>query len=308
MRPAGPKRPDRPTDVNQIQARWMSAGETMAPLPAERPRDRTGWAISAGFAALIVWSYHGTGVDLGQLFGTEGLRQIAGYIAGLFPPDLSSAALREAAVGAVETFAISFVGSVLSICIALPLALSTTRTMLYQGILYEGRRMSRRSRVLRVGVYATAKVLLNLLRTVPEILWALIFVFMVGLGPFPGVLALGFHTGGVLGKLFGEALEGVDPGPLEAIQSTGASRLHILLYGVLPQAAPQFVSYALYRWEVNIRAAAILGFVGAGGLGQRIHVSISLFLGHQLLTLILAIYVMVTLVDALSAYLRRRLV
>ena len=280
----------------------------VASLPARRDRDRAGWMIAAGFVALMVWSYHGMGVDPGQLFGKEGLRQIATYTAGLFPPNLSRAALREAGVGAVETFAISFVGSVLSICIALPLALLTARVMLYQGILYEGREMSRRSRTLRVGVYAGAKATLAVLRTIPEILWALIFVFMVGLGPFPGVLALGFHTGGVLGKLFGEVLEDVDPRPLEALQSTGASRLRILLYGILPQAAPQFVSYALYRWEVNIRAAAILGFVGAGGLGQRIHVTISLFLEHQLLTLILAIYVMVTLVDVLSAYLRRRLV
>jgi phosphonate transport system permease protein len=111
----------------------------------------------------------------------------------------------------------------------------------------------------------------------------------------------------VLGKLFGEVLEDVDPRPLEALQSTGASRLGIVLYGILPQALPQFISYALYRWEVNIRAAAIMGFVGAGGLGQRIHVAISLFHEHQLLTLILAIYVMVTLVDALSAWLRGRL-
>lgn len=100
----------------------------------------------------------------------------------------------------------------------------------------------------------------------------------------------------------------MDPQPLEALQSTGASRLRILFYGILPQAAPQCLSYALYRWEVNIRAAAVLGFVGAGGLGQRIHVTISLFLEHQLLTLVLAIYIMVTLVDALSAYLRKRLV
>ena len=127
---------------------------------------------------------------------------------------------------------------------------------------------------------------------------------MVGLGPFPGVLALGVHTGGALGKLFGEVLEDVDPAPLEALQATGASTFTILVYGVLPQ----FVSYALYRWEVNIRAAAMLGFVGAGGLGQRIYVAISLFHDHQLLTLILAIYLIVTLVDALSAYLRSRLV
>jgi phosphonate transport system permease protein len=267
-----------------------------------------GLAIAAGFAALIVWSYHGTGVSPGELLSGESARQIAAYAVKLFPPDLSGPTLRSAALGALETFAISFVGSVLSVCIAAPLALLTTRTVLYHGILYAGRPLSPRARAFRVGAYAAAKALLNLLRTIPEILWALIFVFMVGLGPFPGVLALGFHTGGVLGKLFGEVLEDVDPRPLEALQSTGASRLRIVLYGILPQAAPQCLSYALYRWEVNIRAAAVLGFVGAGGLGQRIHVAISLFLENQLLTLILAIYLLVTLVDALSAWLRRWLV
>ncbi len=256
---------------------------------------------------MIIWSYHGTEVKLGELLGGEGMRQMAAYLARLFPPDLSAGALRDAGIGAVETFAISFVGSIIAVFIALPLSLSTARTLLYRGILYEGQRLSPLSKMLRVTVYASAKGLLNLLRTIPEIVWALLFVFMVGLGPFPGVLALGFHTAGVLGKLFGEALEDVDPRPLEALQSTGASRLRVFLYGVLPQAAPQFVSYALYRWEVNIRAAAVLGFVGAGGLGQRIHVAISLFLEQQLLTLILAVYVMVTLVDALSAFLRRRL-
>jgi phosphonate transport system permease protein len=129
---------------------------------------------------------------------------------------------------------------------------------------------------------------------------------VVGLGPFAGVLALGVHTAGVLGKLFGEVLEAVEPAPLEALQATGASRFRIVVYGVLPQALPQFVAYALYRWEVNIRVAAMMGFIGAGGLGQRIYVAISLFHEHQLLTLILAIYVIVTLVDLLSAYLRSR--
>lgn len=277
----------------------------MIPAPP-RGQIRTAWLTLAGFTILIAWSYRGTGVDLGSLLGGEALRQMAAYVVRLFPPDLSPATLREAAVGAVETFAISFLGSLLAICLALPLSLLTTRTLLYQGILYEGHTLSRASLMFRVGVCVAGKALLRVLRTIPELLWAVVFVFMVGLGPFPGALALGFHTAGVLGKLFGEVLEDVDPRPLEALQSTGASRLRILLYGMLPQAAPQLVSYALYRWEVNIRAAAILGLVGAGGLGQRIHVAISLFLERELLTLILAVYVMVTLVDALSAYLRRR--
>ena len=280
--------------------------ETVPPRPSGH--DHHGWLASAGFVALIVWSYRGTGMDLGQLVGPEGLRQIAVYVGGLFPPDLSWTTLRDAGIGAVETFAISLVGSLLAVGIAVPLALLGARTLLYRGVLFEARPLAPGVWALRIGISAGAKALLSLLRTIPEILWALIFVFMVGLGPFPGVLALAFHTGGVLGKLFGEVIEGVDPRPLEALQATGAGRLRIMLYGILPQAAPQFVSYALYRWEVNIRAAAVLGFVGAGGLGQRIYVTINLFLEHQLLTLILAIYAMVTLVDALSAYLRRRLV
>jgi phosphonate transport system permease protein len=266
------------------------------------------WLMTAGLLALVVWSYHGTEVDLASLLGGEGRSQMAAYVVKLFPPDLSAKVLWGAARGAVETFAISFLGSLLAVALALPLAVLTTRSLLYRGILYEGQRLRWPSRLARMGVYAGAKAALNFLRTIPEIVWALIFVFLVGLGPFPGLLALGFHTGGVLGKLFGEVLEDVDPRPLEALQATGASRLRILLYGVGPQAAPQCLSYALYRWEVNIRAAAVLGFVGAGGLGQQIHIALSLFLENQLLTLLLAIYVLVTLVDAASAYLRRRLV
>lgn len=261
----------------------------------------------AGAVGLVVWSYYGTRVEVGALLSGEALGQIGAYVARLFPPDLSAGALRNAALGAVETFAISLVGSVFAAVIALPLAVGATRTILYRGVLWEGHRLGPVAKAPRVGLYALSKAVLAVLRTVPEIVWALVFVFVVGLGPFPGVLALGVHTAGVLGKLFGEVLEDVDPRPLEGLQSTGAGRLGIVLYGILPQAVPHFVSYALYRWEVNIRAAAVLGFVGAGGLGQRIHVALSLFHEHQLLTLVLAVYVMVTLVDALSAWLRARL-
>jgi len=278
-----------------------------AAVRAPHPRRWTSWLAVTGLVALVAWSYRGAGIDVGALTSGEAAREIATYVAKLFPPDLSSASLRDAVTGAWETFAISLVGSVLSVCVAFPLALGATRTLLYRGVLYEGHRLSSPQRAIRMAVVAASKTVLAIFRTVPEIVWALIFVFVVGLGPFPGVLALGFHTGGVLGKLFGEVLEDVDPRPLEVLQSTGSGRLGIVLYGILPQALPQFVSYALYRWEVNIRAAAIMGFVGAGGLGQRIYVAISLFQEHQLLTLILAVYVMVTLVDALSAWLRARL-
>lgn len=272
------------------------------------PAHRRGTWIAGASAILVVWSWYGTGIDPGAALGRDGLGQIAAYVLRLFPPDVSPATLRDAAAGAAETFAISLVGSVLAVLIALPMSLATARTLLLRGVLFEAHRPTGVRRLVRVSVLLAGKSVLNVLRTVPEIVWALIFVFMVGLGPFPGVLALALQTGGVLGKLFSEALDDVDPTPLEALQATGASRMRIVLYGVLPQALPQFLSYALYRWEVNIRAAAMMGFVGAGGLGQRIYIAISLFHEHQLLTLILAMYVIVTLVDALSAYPRSRVV
>jgi phosphonate transport system permease protein len=274
-----------------------------------RPRwSQSAWVGLIALVALCTWSYHGAEVDLGALFGGDALGQMSMYASSMFPPDMSPAALRDVVAGAAETFAISFVGSVLSVCLALPLALGATKTVLYRGILYEGQQLGVISQGWRRALYIGSKAALAVLRTIPELVWALIFVFVVGLGPFPGVLALGIHTAGVLGKLFGEVLEDVDQRPIEALQSTGASRLRIILYGILPQALPQFVGYSLYRWEVNIRAAAVLGFVGAGGLGQRIYVAISLFREQQLLTLIIAIYVMVTVVDALSTWLRARLV
>jgi phosphonate transport system permease protein len=258
-------------------------------------------------AGVLLWSARGTGTDLTLLVRGDALAQMGAYAVKLFPPDVSPPVLREVAGAAAETFAISVAGTCLAVAIALPLAFLATRTILFDGVLYAREDLGWR-RAPRVALYASAKAVLSLLRTVPEIVWALIFVFAVGLGPFPGVLALGFHTGGVLGRLFGEVLEDVPAAPLETLQATGAPRRAILVYGILPQSLPQFLAYALYRWEVNIRAAAVLGFVGAGGLGQRIHVAIGLFLDHQLLTLILAVYLMVSLVDALSAWLRRRVV
>jgi phosphonate transport system permease protein len=199
-------------------------------------------------------------------------------------------------------------GTLMAVVIAISVVFFASRNLIFSGLLYEMEPKQGWRSAARLVPYLAAKSLLNILRTIPEMVWALIFVFLVGLGPFPGVLALGVHTGGVLGKLFGEVLEDVDPQPIESLQATGASRIQILFYGIFPQVLPQFISYTLYRWEVNIRVAAVLGFVGAGGLGQRIHIAISLFFENQLLTLILAIYILVTIVDYLSAYLRRKVI
>ena len=267
-----------------------------------------GYLVLVALGILFVWSYRGSEIHLTRLFSREGIGQIVSYIQRLFPPDLSRNVVVDALWGALETFSISLVGTFMAVLIALALVFFASRNLIYSGPLYEMESSSQGKRALRMVPYLCAKGILNFLRTVPEMVWALIFVFLVGLGPFPGVLALGVHTGGVLGKLFAEVLEDVDPQPLESLQSTGAGRLQILFYGILPQVLPQFISYALYRWEVNIRVAAVLGFVGAGGLGQRIYIAISLFLENQLLTLLIVLYALVTAADYLSAYLRRKVV
>ncbi len=264
------------------------------------------FAMMAAFAVLVWWSARGTEVDLFMLL-RDGPRAILSYATRLFPPDLSPEFLTDTAWGTLETLAISIMGSLLSMIVAFAVVFFASANLMYAGVLFEREQAGSVRRGLRLSIYLVAKTFLNILRSIPEIVWATVFVFAVGLGPFPGVLALGVHNGGVLGKLFGEVLENVDRRPIEALQATGAGRFQILIYGILPQALPQFLSYSLYRWEVNIRAAAILGLVGAGGLGQQIHIAISLFLENQLLTLLIAIYIVVTVVDYLSAYLRSRL-
>jgi phosphonate transport system permease protein len=131
------------------------------------------------------------------------------------------------------------------------------------------------------------------------------FVRAVGLGPFPGVLAIGVAYGGMLGKVYSEILENLEPRPSEALLTTGASRWKILIFGMLPQAMPHLVSYTLYRWECAVRASAILGFIGAGGLGQQIELSMRMFNFHEVMTLVLILFLLVAAVDFVSAQARQ---
>lgn len=262
------------------------------------------WVVVAGIIALIIWSAIGTGADLRVFLYRDAWFQMGTFVNGLFPPDLSVKFLRGTLWSGVETMALSLMGTVLAVLIALPLGIASSRTVL-GGIHSDAdRRLQPGARLLRAISYWGSTLGLNLLRSIPELFWALIFILAVGLGPFAGVLALGFHTGGVLGKLFSEVIEDVNPQPIEALQGTGASTAAVLVYGIFPLALPQLVSYTLYRWEVNIRAAAIIGVVGAGGIGREIYVAISLFHYQQLLTLLLMTLIIVTLVDYLSIWVR----
>jgi phosphonate transport system permease protein len=152
-----------------------------------------------------------------------------------------------------------------------------------------------------------ARSVLNVFRAVDTLVYALLFVAAVGLGPFPGALAVTVYTATVLAKLYSEAIEAIDPGPVEAVAATGATRLQVLRWGVVPQLVPQFLSFALYRFETNIRAAAILEFVGAGGIGFYIQTYLRMFNYQAASTVLLVLVALVMVVDFASSRLRARL-
>lgn len=155
---------------------------------------------------------------------------------------------------------------------------------------------------------AAARLLLNALRAIPELVWAALTVLAAGLGPNAGTLALALHTAGVLGRLFAESLENAPVAPAQAIRQQGGGQLVAFCFGTLPNLWPQWLAYSLYRWENNIRMASVLGFVGAGGLGQMLYTTLSLFQEAQASTVILAMLALVVLVDAFSGWLRQRYV
>ena len=280
-----------------------------APASLALPPRRSSYfpvVFSALFLVTFAWSYRLAQVQPLALFEAEGRRNIWKFVEGMFPPDLSWEFLSLLGRPILETIQISLMGTCVAVAIGFPLGLLATSSLTFRGILNERELAGMGPRALfRRAWYVLARAVLGLFRTIPEFVWAFMFVRAVGLGPFPGVLAIGISYGGMLGKVYSEILEHANPGPLEAIQATGASKVTIILYGLLPQALPNLVSYTLYRWECAVRASAILGFVGAGGIGQQLEISMRMFNFNQVITLVGILFVMVAGVDALSARARR---
>lgn len=265
------------------------------------------WLLGATLVVIIFGSARLAQVDPGTLLDPQARANFLRFFLGAFPPDLSPQFLRFLVKPTLETIQISILGTAIAVAIGFPLSLLGTATLAYRGILHGREGAGTPSRwVIRFLPYVASRGLLSLFRSIPEFVWAFMFVRAVGLGPFPGVLAIGIAYGGMIGKVYSEILEAVNPQPLEALQATGASRWQIVVYGFLPQAYPNFVSYTLYRWECAIRASAVLGLVGAGGLGQQIEISMRMFDFHEIFTLILILFVLVAGVDWLSARIRKR--
>jgi phosphonate transport system permease protein len=218
----------------------------------------------------------------------RGLPWMVDFIVRMFPPDFS--VLKSALRGALQTLEIAVVGTSLAALLALPLGFLSARNVAPPGVFYGVR-----------GV-------LNLFRSIDTMVYALFFVAAVGLGPFPGVMAVLVYTVMSLAKLYSEAIEGIDTSPVEAITASGATRLQILRYGVIPQIIPLFISYILYRLETNIRAAAILGFIGAGGIGFCIQTYLRMMNYRAAACVLLMKIIMVMAVDFASSQIRKALV
>jgi len=249
----------------------------------------TRWSRVAGWTALgavFVWSAVATEVSLGRM--VEGLPYMWDFVRRMVPPDLS--VLGNAVRGAIETAQIPIGGTAVAAVLALPVGFAAARNAAPRWLFYSSR------------------LLLNAFRAVDTLVYALFFVAAVGLGPFPGVLAVIVYTATVLAKLYSEAIEAIEPGPVEAVRATGATRLQVLRWGVLPQLAPQFLSFTLYRFETNIRAAAILGFVGAGGIGFYVQTYLRLLNYPAAASVLLVLVALVMVIDFASSRLRARLV
>jgi phosphonate transport system permease protein len=245
---------------------------------------RHGLAVALALAALI-FSARYLGLSLTELI--KGVPWIVDLVARMFPPNWGF--LRQLARPVLETVQVAVWGTLFAALLALPLCFLGARNLVPRWLFHTTRQM------------------FNAARGINELIFALIFVAAVGLGPFAGVLALSLHGAGMLGKFFAEAVEESDPGPVEALRATGASSLQVVVFGVLPQVLPSWIAATLYRLEVNLRAATVLGMVGAGGIGFELYSSLKLFQYQDTATCVLVILAMVMGADYLSSRLRARI-
>ena len=244
-------------------------------------------ALLLGIVVVLIWS--GRDTDISTTKFVQGIPAIIDYISRMIPPDWEYAEVIWKPT--IETVEIAIWGTLLSFFLAIPLGFLAARNIAPHRFIYD-----------------SARLVLNALRGVSELVFALLFVSAVGLGPFPGVLALALHNAGMLGKFYAEAIEAVDTGPVEAGTATGARWSQTIVYSIIPQTIPHFITYSLYRFEVSIRAATVLGLVGAGGIGFHLISSIRLFDYQRTSMVLIAIVVLVVLTDYTGARIRAKVI
>ncbi len=260
---------------------------TKSPAPDDQPGwSRRAWYGVFGLAAIAayVWALTGVDVELEDLLGSGSAA--ADFLTRALPPDFSAVPTLWDSL--VETVQMALLGTTFAAFVALPLAVAGA------------------SNIAPRPVVVASRMVLNLMRTIPSIIWGLFFVILVGLGPFPGILALTFYAAGYLGKFFYEGIEAIDPTPARALKTVGASRLQRFRWAVWPQVFPVLLGHTLYMFEYNVRAASILGLVGAGGIGFWLNMYVNNFKYQKAATAILLLLVVVTVIDAVSTRLRHR--
>jgi phosphonate transport system permease protein len=255
-------------------------------LDAARPKSWIhffGWAL-----ALAILAASWNGADMRPWALVADAKNMAEYAAGFFPPDFRE--WRTYLHEMVVTLQIAVWGTALAIVCAVPLGLLSS------------------SNIAPWWMYQPVRRLMDACRSINEMVFAMLFIVAVGLGPFAGVLALWVSTTGTLAKLFSEVVEAIDPQPVEGIRATGASLLEEIRYGVLPQVMPLWIGYSLYRFEANVRSASVVGMVGAGGIGVILWEIIRGFQYAQTAAVLIIVILTVTLIDMLSARLRKALI
>jgi phosphonate transport system permease protein len=262
----------------------------------ERPKhwvrlDSSVFWVLVGTISLIILSFWSLDLQLARVLSLESLARMGKFLAELLSPNLEPAFLSKLLQASLETLAMSAVGTLLATIFGLLLALPASRS--FNGDPARWRFLTR--------------LLLNALRAIPELVWAALLLISAGLGPFAGTLALALHTTGVLGRLFAESIENSPQHAATALRVQGVGEGRVFLYATLPTVSPQLMSYALYRWENNIRAAAVLGVVGGGGLGQMLSFHMGLFQMQETSSILAAMILLVILVDTLSYFARRLL-
>lgn len=252
-------------------------------VPLTQPRSSVAGQLAwAGFLAILIWSWQGA--DMRPLALVKDSSNMAVFLTDFFPPNF-----REWRVYLAEmiiTIHIAIWGTLLAVICAVPCGLLSAGNLVPSWI------------------YQPMRRLMDACRAINEMVFAMLFIVAVGLGPFAGVLALWVHTTGVLAKLFAEAVEAIDPRPVEGVRATGANALEEILYGVIPQVLPLWISYSLYRFESNVRSASVLGMVGAGGIGVILYEAIRGFDYAETSAVLILIILSVTLLDMLSARIR----
>lgn len=271
------------------------------PFPVRR-------AIVISFlASAVVASVAWLRLDFAALVSGDAFAALRAVTSRMWPPDLSTKTLGLAGQGALETLSMSIVGSFLGSFFGFVLMPFACENLLVRGPLVEEGRRSAARHAAAMAVHQAARLAANTMRSVPYFVWAVLFWFMVGQGSFPGALAIAVHSGGVVARNYAQALDQIDFRASAALRASGARRTHVFLFGMLPAARTALMSLTLYRWEMNIRESAVLGLVGAGGLGFQLYYAIGVFDWRAAGTYLMGVMALVLVVDALSAFVRRRL-